>query len=567
MPISLFKNLLCIGALSFAMTIASAWPDLPQQSMSTALADDGDGDGGDGDGGDGDGDGDGGDGDGDGDGGDGDGDGDGGDGDGDGDGGDGDGDGGGGSGGSGGGGGGSGGGGGGSGGGSGGSGGGAGADGGFDRFFDRENRSNFRPPNFRNAPAVRTLRRVTRPRRTPRPRARRAAPAAPVLQERADREVVALGLSDAQINALVTQGYAILQQDTVQSLGVTVVRLQVPGATSLEDARAAIAAVEPQAAVDFNHYYRTGQGPDNIQAANVSPPAEPACIGPEPSCVAPQLVNWPSPHDQTGACRPGIRIGLIDTGINAEHETFAGANLEVINAAEEGLRESSRQHGTAVAAILIGSHESRSPGLLPEATVIAVDAFYRTGGRDERSDTYTLVKAMDLLADRDVAVMNLSLAGPPNALLERIVNYLNGEGVILVAAAGNAGPKADPAFPGAYPGVITVTAIDNNKRVYRRAGRGDHIDFAAPGVNVWTAASIRGARFKTGTSFAVPFVTAAVALLGDRKDLTNPDDVLDALSADSLDLGEEGKDPVYGFGLIQASGLCTPETASATGAN
>ncbi len=104
-----------------------------------------------------------------------------------------------------------------------------------------------------------------------------------------------------------------------------------------------------------------------------------------------------------------------------------------------------------------------------------------------------------------------------------------------------------------------MTAVDGNKKAYRRAGRGTHIDLAAPGVNVWTAASIRGARTKTGTSFATPFVTAAVVLAQNRLALSGHDDIAAMLSEKAEDLGDPGKDDIYGFGLVKAVGGCPPE--------
>jgi subtilisin family serine protease len=128
--------------------------------------------------------------------------------------------------------------------------------------------------------------------------------------------------------------------------------------------------------------------------------------------------------------------------------------------------------------------------------------------------------------------------------------------MVIVAAAGNGGPKAAPAYPAAYADVIAVTAVDRSKRAYRRAGRGEHIDLAAPGVQVWTAASISGGRPKTGTSFAAPFVTAAVSLLKAANDNASSADILAALGRSAEDLGEPGKDPVFGWGLINARAAC-----------
>jgi subtilisin family serine protease len=131
--------------------------------------------------------------------------------------------------------------------------------------------------------------------------------------------------------------------------------------------------------------------------------------------------------------------------------------------------------------------------------------------------------------------------------------------VALVAAAGNGGAGAPPAYPAAWPHVLAVTAVDSRQRVYRQANQGPYISLAAPGVGVWTAASISGGRLKSGTSFAVPFVTAALAV----QRLRAPDEALDITITQMIDcaqdLGEAGFDPVFGHGLVSAPGTCKGE--------
>ncbi|OYZ92093.1 MAG: hypothetical protein B7X99_16015 [Rhizobiales bacterium 17-65-6] len=197
----------------------------------------------------------------------------------------------------------------------------------------------------------------------------------------------------------------------------------------------------------------------------------------------------------------------------------------------------------------------RTPGLVPTARVIAVDAFH-LAGEDERADVFTLVAALDFLAAKGVRVVNMSLAGPPNSVLEEAITRMAERDILVVAATGNGGPLAPPVYPAAYPSVLAVTAVDANGTVYRRAGQGPHVDLAAPGVDIWTAASIKGARPKTGTSFAAPFVSAAAAaILAAEPDLTAAE-VIARLTASAKDLGDPGPDAVYGYGLVQASPIC-----------
>jgi hypothetical protein len=359
---------------------------------------------------------------------------------------------------------------------------------------------------------------------------------------RSPDEIVGLGLTPPQLDQLSASGFEVLERNAMAAFDTEAVKLRIPSGLTLEAAQQQVSTLAPGAVIDFNHYYRPEQRADR------------PC--PTTDCLARTVIGWPAAHERQNSCASGVRIGLVDTAINPDHSAFDGSDIEIIRLADSKLPESGRQHGTAVAALLVGSAISRTPGLVPGATLIAVDTFYRARREDDRADAYDLIRALDLLTQRQVQVINLSLAGSANLLLEQAVKKVAERGIVMVAAAGNEGPRSAPVYPAAYEEVVAVTAIDRRKRPYRRAGRGEHIDFAAPGVAVWTAASISGARPKTGTSFAAPFVTAAAALMRAANPDFAPDKIRDMLSGNAEDLGEPGKDPVFGWGLLNARAIC-----------
>jgi subtilisin family serine protease len=98
--------------------------------------------------------------------------------------------------------------------------------------------------------------------------------------------------------------------------------------------------------------------------------------------------------------------------------------------------------------------------------------------------------------------------------------------------------------------------VDGERQVYRRAVNGPHIDFAGPGVQLWTAASVSGGRFRSGTSYAAPFVSAALAVARAREPETPSAQLVSALAAQAADLGAPGRDEVFGWGLVQTDGIC-----------
>ena len=163
----------------------------------------------------------------------------------------------------------------------------------------------------------------------------------------------------------------------------------------------------------------------------------------------------------------------------------------------------------------------------------------------------SFASALNWLLTNKVATINVSLSGPPDRLMELAVKRAQERGAELVAAVGNDGKADLPRFPAAYPGVIGVTAVDQAGHIFDGANRGDFVALAAPGVDLLIPGQPSGAgasdRLVSGTSFAVPYVTAALASYGNDPK---------RMFADALDLGAPGPDPVFGRGLVQGPHVC-----------
>lgn len=180
-----------------------------------------------------------------------------------------------------------------------------------------------------------------------------------------------------------------------------------------------------------------------------------------------------------------------------------------------------------------------------------------------------MLRAFNWLEGEGVKIINMSLSGPPDTLIEDAVAKLAAKGIILVAAAGNEGPNnTGPSYPAAYDDVIAVTAVNKNLQNYRYANRGSYVDVSAPGVAIWTALPGSQHGYHSGTSFATPYVTASLAAIYPRVGGQNTTAALQALVF--RDLGDAGADAVYGRGLLVAPTSCAagqiaaaPQTAPA----
>jgi subtilisin family serine protease len=125
-------------------------------------------------------------------------------------------------------------------------------------------------------------------------------------------------------------------------------------------------------------------------------------------------------------------------------------------------------------------------------------------------------------------------------------------GIVLIAAAGNAGPKSAPLFPASDPNVIAVTATDVDDKLFQGSNRGHHIAVAAPGVRLLLPIPGGNYDMTTGTSFAAAHISGIAALILEREPALSPDSVRRVLLSTARDLGPAGRDKDFGAGLADA---------------
>ncbi|MGA7825700.1 MAG: S8 family serine peptidase, partial [Steroidobacteraceae bacterium] len=246
-----------------------------------------------------------------------------------------------------------------------------------------------------------------------------------------------------------------------------------------------------------------------------------------------------------GAAATLVRVGLIDSGVDADHAAFRGLAIHRHGCAGALVPDS---HGTAVASLLVG-RDGAFHGAAPGAELYAADVFCgaATGGGVD-----TVAEAFAWLLGERVPVINVSLVGPANNLLRTVVAAVIARGYLVVAAVGNDGPAAPPLYPAAWPGVVGVTAVDARGRVLAEAERGSQVKFAAPGADMAAARSPQGYVLVRGTSFAAPLVAGLLALGLMAPDEAAAHSALANLAAHAEPRGYRGVDPVYGYGVVAA---------------
>ncbi len=339
-------------------------------------------------------------------------------------------------------------------------------------------------------------------------------------------EVLALSPSPQSLDIARKAGFRVGEETRLDGLGLSTVTLSPPPGVSAREAVRRLKALDHQGQYDFNHIY--------LGAGVVTASSRGRVAG--------------------GKGGAGIRIGLVDGGV-AAHPSLG--HVEQRGFAPGGLKISA--HGTAVASLMVG-RGGGFRGAAPGARLLVADVY---GGSPTGGSAAIIAQALSWMAQNKVPVINISLVGPPNLTLQAAMAALVARGHMVVAAVGNDGPAAPPLYPAAYPGVVSVTGVDARRKVLPEAGRGGHVDFAAPGADMAGASSQGGYVALRGTSFAAPLVAGRLALNLPSPDRAGAARAMADLSRQATDLGARGPDPIYGKGLVAFDLLTSPMAVGA----
>lgn len=326
-------------------------------------------------------------------------------------------------------------------------------------------------------------------------------------------EVIGLDLSESALAAAAARGFHVIESTRLAALNSIVTRLTVPTGVRVGEAAAMLRQIDPHATIALAHYYGTpASGQGRSQPTRARPPE----------------------HRPEHRAAP-LRIGMIDSAV----EPHPMLNRASITRGQFGSNVAdSAGHGTAVASVLTRNG----------ATELLAANVFRGNGRQFTSPD-AIIRGLSWLIDQHVSVINISLAGPRNPVLDRLFSRALASGHVIVAAAGNGGPTSPPAYPAALDGVVAVTAVDSQHRIYRYANRGDYVRVAAPGVSIMTAAPQGMQRYQSGTSFAAPYIATILARCATRVSTSNARCITD-MERMAIDLGAPGRDPIYGLGLV-----------------
>lgn len=279
-------------------------------------------------------------------------------------------------------------------------------------------------------------------------------------------------------------------------------------------------------------------------------------------------VAAPAAH-AAGMTGAGARVGIVDTGIDAAHPEIASRYAGGYDFVHDDTDPyDDNNHGTHIAGIVAAADDGVGvTGVAPGVTLFAYKVL-DVEGRGYWSDVIAaLDAALDPNGDGDstdrLDVVNLSLGTSrrPGSTVRSAFARAYGEGLLMVAAAGNFGNRAGEgdtvAYPARLPSVIAVAATDPDDMRTESSSTGPTVELAAPGINITSARAGGGYFAWNGTSLAAPHVVGLAALIVDEGvadedgDGRTNDDVRMLLRAAAVDLGEPGRDRHYGFGLAR----------------
>ena len=259
----------------------------------------------------------------------------------------------------------------------------------------------------------------------------------------------------------------------------------------------------------------------------------------------------------------GVTVAVIDSEVDAQHPDLRGVVVEQFDATTGPHKP--HAHGTGMVGAMAA--RTRLLGVAPGVRVFAVKAFDETATSAE-STSLQIIKGLEWAIAKTPRIINMSFAGPRDLMMERVLQTASDKNIVLIAAAGNAGPKSPPLFPAAEPNVIAVSATDANDRPFAGANRGKYIAVAAPGVDVLVPAPAGAYQLTTGTSVAAAITSGVAALLIESKPSLTPTEVRNILMRSAKALAVNPRDNQTGSGLVdpvKALSVVAPVPTSSLG--
>ena len=345
-------------------------------------------------------------------------------------------------------------------------------------------------------------------------------------------------------------GFTVLEVAPLNSIERALIRFEIPKGGPLAQAAAAALALDPRVeSSQREHRYRSSATDDPFAWMNYGAKQ----IGAE------RLLGI--------ADGAGVTVAVIDTGVDASHPELQGRVSSQVDVTGFGF--TADRHGTAIAGIIAAETNNGvgSYGVAPATNILAIKACEPESRNSVGSRCWssTIAKALDKALQSEASVINMSLGGPDDELIKRLVEAAVSKDRLVVAAAGNDGPNAPPPFPASHEDVVAVTAVDARDRLYSRAVRGAFIDVAAPGVEI--AAPAPGETYParlTGTSMATAHVSGAAALLLSINTEFLPTQARDSLLSSTVDLGAPESDDGFGRGRIDVCAAASELTEGQT---
>jgi Subtilase family/Bacterial Ig-like domain (group 3)/Autotransporter beta-domain/IPT/TIG domain len=339
------------------------------------------------------------------------------------------------------------------------------------------------------------------------------------------------GTTPEQISNIAQRfGLTAVAQDTIATLGRTVYTFRIPNGQSVREVIRLVEAAGLNLAVQPKYAYRLTQDRNNPNAD----------LG-DPAQYIVSKFHFAEVHRITKGDKAVVAV--IDSQIDANQPNLADTVSDRYDAGCDAT--SPHPHGTGMAGA-IASH-GQLLGVAPQAKIIAICAF--GGAGQPESSTMNIIKGLDYAIRRGARIVNMSFAGPRDPALAQALQIAREKGILVIAAAGNGGPKSPPLYPGADPNVMAVTATDESDHLFNGANQGKYVTVAAPGVDILVPAPNGTAQLTTGTSVATANVSGVAALLISHKPSLTPEEIRAILVRTAKHLGSRGMNPQFGAGL------------------